>query len=62
MANIPITSFNNGEVTPLIDARSDVDKYGSSCRNLDNMLPRMYGCAERRPGTQFIYNATTEPS
>lgn len=54
MANIAIVSFNAGELTPLIDARSDVDKYKSGCRKLENFFPRIYGVAERRPGTRFI--------
>lgn len=54
MANIPILSFNSGELSPQIDARSDVAKYASGCRTLDSMIPRIYGSAERRPGTKFI--------
>ena len=51
---IPIVSFNAGELSPQIDARSDVNKYGAGCRILDNMIPRIYGSAERRPGTKYI--------
>lgn len=54
MANVPILSFNAGELSPQIDARSDVEKYGSGCRHLENMIPRIYGGAERRPGTYYI--------
>lgn len=54
MANIPLLSFNAGELSPQIDARSDVKKYASGCRTLENFIPRIYGSAERRPGTQFI--------
>ncbi len=61
MPNIPILSFNNGEVSSQIDARSDVDKYGSSCRHLHNMLPLVYGSAERRPGFKYIDDATNTP-
>ncbi|MCP5006512.1 MAG: hypothetical protein GY941_21620 [Planctomycetes bacterium] len=50
----PVLSFTAGELTPLVDARSDVDKYRSGCRVLENMLPRIYGPAERRPGTKYI--------
>lgn len=51
--NYPIISFNAGELSPLIDARSDVDKYKFGCRTLENMIPRIYGPAERRPGTKY---------
>jgi hypothetical protein len=55
--NTPIINFNSGELSPLIDARSDIDKYSAGCRILENMIPRVYGVAERRPGTQYIYGA-----
>ena len=61
MANVAVTSFNNGEVTPHIDARSDVEKYASSCRILENMLPLIYGDAVRRPGTKYIATAKNSP-
>lgn len=59
MSNFPILSFNAGRLSPQIDARSDVEKYGAGCRILDNMLPRIYGSAERRPGTKFIASVET---
>jgi hypothetical protein len=52
--NIPLINFNSGLLSPLIDTRSDVEKYSGGCRTLTNMLPRVYGCVERRPGTEFI--------
>ena len=55
--NVAILSFNNGEVSPLMDARSDVDKYASSCRILENMLPLIYGGVTRRPGTEYVATA-----
>ena len=50
----PIVSFNAGELTPKVDARSDIAKYKSGCRILENMIALIYGPAERRPGTKFI--------
>ena len=58
--NIPVLSSNTGVVSPLIDARSDLKKFSSSCRTLRNMIPRIYGCSERRPGTKYI--ASTKDS
>jgi len=55
--NEPIISFNSGELTELIDARSDINKYSAGLRILENMIPRVYGIAERRPGTEYIYGA-----
>lgn len=59
MANIAVISVNAGELSPQIDARSDVRKYSSGCRSLRNMLPRIYGGAERRPGTKYIASVKT---
>lgn len=50
-----IVSFNAGELTPLTESRIDVAKYTSGCRTMENMIPRIYGCAERRLGTEYIY-------
>lgn len=61
MANIPIVKFNAGELSDQIDARSDVEKYDGGCRHLENFIPRIYGGAERRPGTEFIYDAKNTP-
>ncbi len=57
MANIAIVNLNGGVFTPLIDARSDIEKYRSGCRKLENFIPRIYGSIERRPGTRFIKEA-----
>ncbi len=57
MPNEPIINFNSGALSPLIDARSDIDKYRAGCRIIENMIPRVYGIAERRPGLQYIYGA-----
>ena len=54
MANVPVISMNAGKMTPLIDARSDTQKYSSGCRELNNFIPRIYGPVERRSGTKFI--------
>lgn len=57
MSNLPVLSFNSGVLSPQIDARSDVAKYSSGCRTLSNFIPRVYGSAERRPGTKYIADA-----
>lgn len=46
-------SFNGGEISPLMDGRVDADKYSSSCRILQNFIPKIYGGAFRRPGTVY---------
>jgi len=46
-------SFNAGEISPVMDARVDSEKYSFACRKLENFLPRVYGGAFRRPGTLY---------
>ncbi|OPY08257.1 MAG: hypothetical protein A4E67_01025 [Syntrophaceae bacterium PtaB.Bin038] len=53
-ANPLISSFNAGELTPLLDGRPDHAKYYSGCRKLENMIPLPHGGATERPGTYFV--------
>lgn len=56
-------SFNAGEVSPFIDARTSLEKYRSACRTLENFQILPYGGVIRRPGTQFLgatKSATTQ--
>ena len=48
------SAFNAGEISPLMDARVDAEKYPFACRKLENFIPRVYGGAFRRPGTVYI--------
>jgi hypothetical protein len=50
-------SFNAGELSPLLDARIDLDKSNNGCRQLQNAIIETYGAARRRPGLQFIAEA-----
>lgn len=49
-----VNSFNAGELSPFMDARSDVKKYGSGCKTLENFIILPYGGVMRRPGTQYL--------
>lgn len=46
-------SFNAGEISPWLDPRIDMEKYRMGCRQLQNMLPTIYGGARRRAGTEY---------
>ena len=59
--NIPIIRFLEGEVSPKVDARTDIEAYYGGLRHCDNFIPRKYGSAERRPGTKKIYTAVRPP-
>jgi len=52
-----INSFNAGELSPLLEGRTDISKYYSGCRTLENCIVLSYGCAQRRPGTKYIASA-----
>jgi hypothetical protein len=52
-ANVLINSLNTGEVSGLVSDRSDLSKYGSACKKLENFLPLVEGGAKKMPGTYF---------
>ena len=56
---LSIVSFNCGQVSPYMEARSDFAKYPSFCRTLENMLALSQGPVVRRPGTAYIATAKT---
>lgn len=45
--------FNGGEMSPLMDGRTDSEKYATGCRLLENYIVRSYGGAFKRPGTRY---------
>ncbi len=49
-----LSSFNAGELSPLLDARTEIAKYVSGSRILENFIPTPYGPNMRRPGTEFV--------
>lgn len=49
-----ITSFDGGELSPLMGGRVDLAKFANGCRLLENFLPLVQGPATRRGGTSFI--------
>lgn len=49
-----IIAFNAGEVSPMLEARTDYAKYANSCKVLENMLVTPQGPVIRRPGLQYI--------
>ena len=51
--NKVILSLNAGELSLLMDARLDQEKYQAGCRVMVNFYPLIHGGAERRPGTYF---------
>ncbi len=62
MVDLALNTFSNGEVSPQLDARTDIEKYAASCRQLVNMLPLVYGTVTRTPGTQFVAKGKLTPA
>lgn len=52
-------SFNAGELSPLIDGRTDQEKYFSGCKRLRNFIPTVQGPAARRGGTRYLGTTKT---
>jgi len=55
MAKKVINSFNAGELSPYLYARSDLDKYHSGCLTMENFVPLPYGGATRRPAIEYKF-------
>ena len=51
---IALHNFTGGEVSPILAARYDLSRYGSSVQCMENMLPGLHGDVRRRPGTLFL--------
>lgn len=47
-------SFNAGELSPLIDGRTDQEKYFAGCKTLRNFIPTVQGPAARRGGGRYL--------
>ena len=52
-ANVLINSMNTGEISGLCESRSDLAKFSSACRTLENAVPLVEGGAKKMPGTYF---------
>ena len=53
------SSFNAGELSPTLEGRVDLQKYGSGCKKLQNFIPLVQGPARRRSGTYFVEEIKT---
>lgn len=52
-ADITVTNFTAGEISPLASARDDLSRYYNGCSLLQNAVVHPQGPASRRPGTYF---------
>jgi hypothetical protein len=49
-----LTSFNGGELSPLMAGRPDVAKYGNGCKRMVGFRPTVQGPARACPGFRFV--------
>jgi len=49
-----LNSFASGELSPYLDGRTDVERYYSGVKTLENFINLPYGGAKRRPGTYYV--------
>ncbi|RYD20766.1 MAG: hypothetical protein EOP88_13750, partial [Verrucomicrobiaceae bacterium] len=49
-----ILSFASGEISQLLDGRTDIPKYAGACRRLENFIPTPQGGLLKRPGLQRL--------
>jgi len=54
-----INSFNAGILSPWLDGRTDLEKYFAGCKDVVNFIPRPYGGAAYRTGTEYIAEVKT---
>jgi hypothetical protein len=54
MPRISINAFNAGEISPVLDSRTDTDKYKNACRICENCVPKIQGGAFGRAGFEFM--------
>ena len=52
------TSFNAGELSPLLKGRPSLDKFKNGCETMENFIPQIQGPARKRPGTRFVAEVT----
>ncbi len=52
-----INAFNAGELSPELEGRTDLDKYGKGAKRIENFIVHPEGGAHRRPGTRFVADA-----
>jgi hypothetical protein len=53
-ANPAITSFNAGELSPLLGGRPDLEKWQSGLTRCENLIPRVQGALQRAAGSVFV--------
>ena len=59
-ASPALTNFNAGEFSPMLEGRTDFDRYQNGCILMENFIPTVQGPAVRRGGTRFVAPVKTQ--
>ena len=54
MGTVQQSNFNGGELSESLYGRTDLEKYDSSVKTMDNFIPMLQGNVMNRPGTEYI--------
>jgi len=57
-AEVNIEAFNGGELSPRVKGRLALPNYQAGSAIIENLIPLKGGALERRPGTEYVTNAT----
>lgn len=57
--NLPQTSFTGGELSPRVQGRTDMDRYGTGLKRCLNAHPVIHGGVKRRGGTIYAMTAAS---
>jgi len=49
-----INAFNSGELSPLLEGRTDIKKYYTGARTMENLIVLPHGGVTKRPGTYYV--------
>jgi hypothetical protein len=52
-------SFTSGELSPLLDARVDFNRYQNGCKSMKNAIALSQGPAMRRSGFKYLYSLSS---
>lgn len=54
IAHPPVTNLSKGEISEMMEGRSDLEQYPNSAKTIENLLILQQGPAQRRPGSRFV--------
>lgn len=59
MAELKISSFDAGELSPSVFGRTDLPQYQRGAASMQNMIVMPNGSARKRPGTEYLATVST---